>query len=106
MSAYNIYIVEDDPWYGEILESHLGLNPDFKVTRFQTAKDCLSKMHLEPDLVTLDFSLPDKAGDMLFEKIREINPKLNNNEVKRTAAVLDIGVSTIYKMIQQKEIIL
>ena len=76
MSAYNIYIVEDDPWYGEILGYHLSLNPDFKVTRFQTARDCLSKMHLQPDLVTLDFSLPDMPGDMLFEKIREINPNV------------------------------
>jgi len=74
MSTYNIYMVEDDPWYGEILGYHLSLNPDFKVTRFQTAKDCMSKMHLHPDLVTIDFSLPDMPGDKLFEKIRETNP--------------------------------
>ena len=68
---YNIFIVEDDDWYGEILTYHLSLNPDFKITRFTSGKDCLSKMHQLPDLITLDFSLPDIEGDKLYEKIRE-----------------------------------
>ena len=60
---YNIFIVEDDDWYGEILTYHLSLNPDFKITRFTSGKDCLSKMHQLPDLITLDFSLPDIEGE-------------------------------------------
>jgi DNA-binding NtrC family response regulator len=74
MEAYSIFIVEDDPWYSEILAYHLGLNPDYKVTRFENGKDCIAKMHLKPDLVTIDFSLPDMQGDELFKKIREVNP--------------------------------
>jgi DNA-binding NtrC family response regulator len=76
MSTYNIYIVEDDPWYGQILEYHLGLNPDYRITRFNTAKECLAKMHLQPDLVTVDFSLPDMQGDKLCQRIRELNPTI------------------------------
>lgn len=76
MAAYNIYLVEDDPWYGEILEYHLSLNPDYKITRFETAKDCLAKMYQQPDLVTIDFSLPDMTGDKLYEKIKEIQPQV------------------------------
>lgn len=74
MDAYNIFIVEDDPWYGEILTYHLSLNPDYEVTRFESAKACLEKMHLNPDLITIDFSLPDIDGDELYKKIKEINP--------------------------------
>jgi two-component system, NtrC family, response regulator AtoC len=76
MSTYNIYIVEDDPWYGQILEYHLGLNPDYRITRFNTAKECLAKLHLPPDLVTVDFSLPDMQGDKLCQKIKELNPAI------------------------------
>lgn len=76
MEAYSIFIVEDDPWYSEILAYHLGLNPDYKVTRFENGKDCIAKMHLRPDLVTIDFSLPDMQGDELFKKIREVNPSV------------------------------
>lgn len=76
MEAYSIFIVEDDPWYSEILAYHLGLNPDYKVTRFENGTDCIAKMHLKPDLVTIDFSLPDMQGDELFKKIREVNPQV------------------------------
>ena len=30
---YSIFIVEDDLWYGQILEHHLSLNPEYKITR-------------------------------------------------------------------------
>lgn len=76
MAAYNIYLVEDDPWYGEILAYHLSLNPEYRITRFETAKDCLAKMYQQPDLVTIDFSLPDMTGDKLYEKIKEIQPQV------------------------------
>lgn len=76
MEGYKIFIVEDDPWYGKILEHHLSLNPDYLVSRFETGKDCLDKMHLKPDLITVDFSLPDITGDKLFKKIKEINPDI------------------------------
>ncbi len=73
MSAYNIFMVEDDKWYGELLQYHISLNPDYKITRFETAKDCLNKLYLQPDLITIDISLPDMQGDKLYQKIREID---------------------------------
>lgn len=76
MSSFSIMIVEDDPWYGKILQHHLSLNPDYKVSRFLTAKECLENLHLNPDLVTIDFSLPDMDGDALFKKIKQYNPDL------------------------------
>ncbi|KAA3624397.1 MAG: sigma-54-dependent Fis family transcriptional regulator [Bacteroidetes bacterium] len=76
MQGYKIFIVEDDPWYGKILEHHLSLNPDYLVSRFESGKACLDSMHLKPDLITIDFSLPDLTGDKLYKKIREINPQV------------------------------
>ena len=102
MNNYNIYMVEDDPWYGEILGYHLSLNPDFKVTRFKTAKDCLSKMYLQPDLVTIDFSLPDMQGDKLFEKIRETDPDVpvivisSQENIMVAVNLLKLGVSDYF----------
>lgn len=99
MSAYNIYIVEDDPWYGEILDYHLSLNPDYKVTRFESGKDVLAKMHLKPDLVTIDFSLPDIEGDELFKRIREASPNVpvivisSQEEVTVAVNLLKMGVN-------------
>lgn len=73
MESYKIFIVEDDPWYGELLEYHLSLNPDYVITRFTTGKDCIANLHKQPDLITVDFSLPDYTGDDLFKKIRQVN---------------------------------
>ncbi len=97
--AFKIFIVEDDKWYGEILAYHLGLNPDYKVTRYESAKDCLAKLSDKPDLITIDFSLPDMQGDELFRKIREVNPTVpvviisGQDEVAVAVKLLKMGVS-------------
>jgi DNA-binding NtrC family response regulator len=76
MEPYKIFIVEDDPWYGEILEYHLSLNEDYVITRFTTGKECLANLHKKPDLITVDFSLPDYTGDKLYEKIRQTDDSI------------------------------
>jgi two-component system response regulator AtoC len=68
--------VEDDPWYGEILEYHLSLNPDYQIFRFNNGKECLSNLQKKPDLITVDYSLPDMNGSELFQKIHQLNPEL------------------------------
>jgi len=99
MSAYNIFIVEDDPWYGELLEYHLSLNPDYKIARFETGKECLDQMYKQPDLVTIDFSLPDLSGDKLYQKIREINPSVpviiisSQEDIKVAVKLLKMGAN-------------
>lgn len=99
MSAYNIFIVEDDAWYGEILQYHISLNPDYKVSRFETAKECLEKLYLQPDLITIDFSLPDMPGDKLYQKIREVNSQVpviaisSQENIKVAVNLLKMGVS-------------
>jgi DNA-binding NtrC family response regulator len=71
--AFSIYIVEDDPWYGELLKHHLSLNPDYAVTLFSSSADCLHQLYLKPDLICIDFGLPDMSGDKLLQKIKAAN---------------------------------
>jgi len=99
MKKYTIFIVEDDPWYSQILQYHLGLNPDYEVTLFKTGQECLEKMSLKPDLITLDFSLPDLKGDVLYKKIRDINPTVpvimisSQEDISVAVNLLKMGVS-------------
>src|SRR6266536_215552 len=76
MKSYKIFIVEDDPWYGEILEYHLSLNPDYQIFRFNNGKECLNNLQKKPDLITIDYSLPDMNGSDLFRQIHQVNPEL------------------------------
>jgi DNA-binding NtrC family response regulator len=71
--SLKIFLVEDDRWFGELLKRHLSLNPDYQVSLFNTSKDCLDNLHLRPDIVCIDFGLPDMPGDRLLKEIHVVN---------------------------------
>lgn len=70
----NIFVVEDDEMYSAVLAHFLSLNPDYQVRKFGSAKEVLARMHEKPDIITLDYSLPDATGDQLLKQIREVSP--------------------------------
>ena len=69
-----IFIAEDDVWYGELLQHHLSANPDNEVQRFVNGKELLKELHLQPDVITLDYTLPDIIGDELLKRIKQEIP--------------------------------
>ena len=71
-----IFIVDDDIFIGEMLKYHLQLNPDYEVLLFSNAKDCLSNLYHNPDIICIDFGLPDIQGDELFKQIKNLYPEL------------------------------
>lgn len=71
-----IFIIDDDPFFGEMLKHYLQLNPDYEVYLFDTAKDCLANLFLNPDIICIDFGLPDIQGDQLLKKIQNIYPDM------------------------------
>jgi DNA-binding NtrC family response regulator len=102
MNAYKIFLVEDDPWYSEILSYHLSQNPDYKVTRFESSRECLSNLYLKPDLITIDYSLPDLNGDKLYKEIRAVNPDVpvivisSQENVSVAISLLKMGVNDYF----------
>ena len=72
MSTFKIFVIEDDPFYGELLRRHLALNPDNEVYLFTTGKEALDHLHLQPNLISLDYRLPDISG---MEVLKKINTK-------------------------------
>jgi DNA-binding NtrC family response regulator len=71
--AYKIFVVEDDEWYNRLLVHSLSLNPDYEVKGFYNGKDCLNHLNEMPDLITLDYSLPDMTGLEVLQRIRKEN---------------------------------
>ena len=76
MNSTKIFLIEDDAFSGEALKYHLKLNPEFDVHLFKTGKECLNNLYLKPDIICLDFGLPDITGDKLMVKIQETNNKI------------------------------
>lgn len=99
MRNFKIFIIEDDLFYGEILEYHLSLNSEYDILRFTRGTDCLAEMGQQPDLIIIDFSLPDYKGDVLFNKIKAINNLVpviivsGQEEVSVALKMLKMGVS-------------
>ncbi|MCD4697308.1 MAG: sigma-54 dependent transcriptional regulator [Bacteroidales bacterium] len=73
MNSFKIFVVEDDPLYGEMLKYHLSLNPDNEVVKFETGAECLKHLHQQPSLISLDYSLPDMSGFEVIKKVMAFN---------------------------------
>jgi len=76
MEKFRIYIIEDDPWYGELIKHHLSMNSEYEVTLLESAKECLDQLVHAPDVICLDFGLPDMSGAALLQKIKKVNDSI------------------------------
>lgn len=72
--AFTIFVVEDNEWYNKLIVHNLSLDPDFEIIPFFNGKDLLKMIDKSPDIITIDYRLPDMLGDELLLKIKEINP--------------------------------
>jgi len=70
---FKIFVVEDSVWYNRLLVHTLSLNPDYEIKSFYNGKDFLNCLFESPDIVTLDYRLPDITGLELLKRIREEN---------------------------------
>lgn len=76
MAKFSIYVVEDDEWYRELLSHNLSLNPDYEIRKFDNAKAFLEELDKNPDVVTLDYRLPDMEGEQVLKIIKDYNPAI------------------------------
>lgn len=74
---FKIFVVEDDDWYNRLLVHTLGLNPDYDVQSFFSGKDLIAQLHDAPDMITLDFRLPDMTGLEILKVIKSEYPDIH-----------------------------
>ena len=97
MAKFSIYVVEDDEWYRELLSHNLSLNPDYEIKKFDTAKAFLAELNNNPDVVTLDYLLPDMEGREVLKRIREYNPDIEviiiseQEKIETAVELLNLG---------------
>jgi len=68
-----VFVVEDETMYNRMVSYVFKLNPDHEVHSFKTGQECLENLHLNPDIISLDYSLPDMTGAEILEKITAFN---------------------------------
>lgn len=73
---FKIFIVEDNDWYNRLLVYNLSLNPDYEIESFTNGRGCLENLHKNPDVITLDYRLPDMQGLEILKKIKAENDEI------------------------------
>jgi two-component system, NtrC family, response regulator AtoC len=73
---FQVFVVEDNDWYNQLLVHTLSLNPDYQVHSFRNGGDCLDNLDREPDVITLDYRLPDMTGIDVLRRIKNLNPDI------------------------------
>ena len=73
---FRVFVVEDNDWYNKLLVHNLSLNPDYQVIGFQKGRDCIANLGQDPDVVTLDYRLPDMSGIEVLKQIKKENPDI------------------------------
>ena len=87
---FTVFILDDDKWYGTMMQYFLSLNHEFKVKLFDKSSDFLEAMKETPDVVTLDYSMPEMNGMEVLEKIKSNNPE---TEVIIVSSLEDINIA-------------
>jgi DNA-binding NtrC family response regulator len=94
---FRIFVVEDDEWYNRLLVHNLSLNPDYDIESFTTGKKCLDNLYKLPDVITLDYRLPDIQGLEILKRIKQENEDIQviliseQNEIEVVVELLKHG---------------
>ncbi|NRB48153.1 MAG: sigma-54-dependent Fis family transcriptional regulator [Saprospiraceae bacterium] len=72
-----IFVVEDDPIYQRMIKYLMEFNPDHEVHVFSTGQECLQQLDKQPNIISLDYSLPDMTGEEVLRKIKAANQDIH-----------------------------
>lgn len=75
-TQYKIFVVEDNTLYAQILKKQL-TDDGYLVKVFHNGRDFMASLDEKPDVVTLDYTLPDMTGYDVLKKIQRRMPGTN-----------------------------
>jgi two-component system, NtrC family, response regulator AtoC len=71
-----IFVIEDDELFGSVIQSKLEMENSYEVTLFTSGEEFLQNLHLNPDIVTIDYNLPDITGIDILKRINNYNKNI------------------------------
>lgn len=72
-----VFVVEDEIATATLIKRTLEQIDNFEVIHFNHAQECLNNLHQNPDVVSIDYNLPDMNGVELMQKIKAYNESIN-----------------------------
>lgn len=72
-----VFIIEDDPVFAKLIAHSLGREDQFDVQVFNSGSSFMQSLHLNPDIVSIDYSLPDMTGIDILKKVKSFNEDIS-----------------------------
>lgn len=72
-----VFVIEDDEIFGKVLQRTLEREDGYDVRIFKSGKEFFDNIHLQPDIVSIDYNLPDMNGMDILKKIRQYNEEIS-----------------------------
>lgn len=74
--SYNIFLVDDDPFYLSIFEKRLLNNGYQVISSFTNGVDCLNALDQKPDVIFIDHHMDTFSGYEVLKKIKRFDPNI------------------------------
>jgi two-component system, NtrC family, response regulator AtoC len=71
-----IFLIDDDPVYSNIIKLSLAEEDAYDIHVFKSGEEFFSNIHLDPDIVIIDYNLPGMSGLDILKKIKHIDPNI------------------------------
>jgi len=71
---FKIFVVDDNGMFIKVLCKHLSENENYELVPIMSGRECLSRLVEKPDIVSLDYTLPDSNGRDLLMQIKSELP--------------------------------
>lgn len=66
---YKIFVVDDEALFLKILHKSLATNPRYEVVSIHSGRECVRRLDENPDIISLDYTLPDMNGKQILQQI-------------------------------------
>lgn len=75
-TSYNLFLVDDDPFYLSLLHKKLTNSGYQLISTFTNGVDCLNALDQKPDIIFLDHNMDTFSGYEVLKKIKRQNPDI------------------------------
>ncbi len=72
-----VFVIEDDEIFGRAIQHRLEREDNYDVRVFKSGRDFFDHIHLNPDIVSIDYNLPDITGIDILKRVRQFNSEIS-----------------------------
>jgi DNA-binding NtrC family response regulator len=94
-----IFFIEESTIYKDLILGYLQSNKYTEIKVFKTGEECMKQLHLNPDIIILDYSSEGMSGLELMRKVKVTHPTTDfiflsgQNDVEVAISIMKLGAA-------------